>query len=427
MGKLSRGDLLPGDRPASASSASADLIRQLQLLEAPGVNTLLAGEQPIVWDEALGANVLDVDGRVFVDLTSGFGVASVGHRHPAVVRAIASQSERLLHGLGDVAAHPARIELAQRLVDLAPVDDAQVYFAISGSDAVEIALKTALLSTGRARVLSFEGGYHGLTLGALATTSRPDFREPFLARLTPWVQRLPFGADMVSIRAALPDCGAVLVEPILGREGVVLPPANWLRDLAHCARDAGVLLIADEIFTGFGRTGRWFAVDHDAVRPDVLVVGKALGGGLPIAAVVASRSVFAAWQRGGEALHTATFLAHPLACAAALATLTALEHEGLVARAAHLGAQIASRTAHWVAFKGVRAVRGRGLLWGIEMNQPASATALQSSLRESGVLALRSGSQGTVLQIVPPFTISDAQLDYCLDTIERLLRHSAAP
>lgn len=423
MGRLSRGDLLP-DRSPVGASRSGELLSRLEANEAPGVNTCVDGEVPLIWEEALGANVLDVDGRVYLDLTSGFGVAAIGHRHPEVVAAVVEQSGRLLHGLGDVAAHPGRIALAARLVELAPVDDPQVYFAVSGSDAIEIALKTALLATGRDRVLAFAGGYHGLTLGALATTSRPAFRDPFSTRLTPWVERLPFGEDPARIGARPTEIGAVLVEPVLGREGVVLPPPGWLPHLASWASAHGALLVVDEIFTGFGRTGSWFAVDHERVRPDVLVVGKALGGGLPIAAAIASRSIFAAWNRGGEALHTATFLAHPLACSAALATLAVLEREGIPERAARLGAEVAARAPVWRDLNGVRAVRGRGLLWGIETTSAEGAARAQAALRRGGVLVLRAGARGEVIQFAPPLTISAPQLDFALAAIEAALREA---
>ena len=214
---------------------------------------------------------------------------------------------RLLHGLGDVYAHPLRVELAARLARLAPVaaaknDRRQVYFAISGAEAVEIALKTALLATGRPAIVAFEPAYHGVTLGALAVTSRagvPAALRPLAqpARPTPPLRRRSrLGGDRPlrhSFAAAAVAAGALIVEPIAGREGVLLPPPGWLAAVAAACRRHRVLLIADEVFTGFGRTGRLFAVDHEGVRPDLLVCGKALGGGLPIAAVLGRRSLLA--------------------------------------------------------------------------------------------------------------------------------------
>jgi len=400
--------------------------RQLEKVEAPVVNTIVDGLPSPLWQEALGANILDVDGNRWLDLTAGFGVAAVGHRHPRVVAAVRHQAGRLLHGLADVAAHPQRVQLAQRLVDLAPVPDAQVHFAISGADAVEIAIKTALLATGRPGLLVFDPAYHGTTLGALAATSRAAFREPFAAHLTPQVRRLPFGCPPESIARHLEagGIGALLVEPIVGREGVLMPPAGWLAAAADSCRRHGTLLVADEIFTGFGRTGSLFAVTAEGVTPDLLCCGKALGGGLPIAAVIGRREHMAAWDAAGEARHTATFLAHPLACAAALATLEILDEERLIDRSAALGAAAAERLADWPdRLAGVVATRGRGLLLGIEMESRARAAALVGAAHAQGVLLLAGGPEGRVVQITPPLTIRRRQLDFALDVLEQALGH----
>lgn len=413
---MSFGDLLPHIVAPPPGPRSRELAVGLREFEAPGVNTLPAGEPPqpsIVWQEARGANVRDVDGNVYIDLTAGFGVAAVGHRHPRVVAAVREQAGRLLHGLGDVQAHPLRIDLARRLAGLAPVDEPQVFFAISGAEAVEIALKTALRATGRAGVVAFEPSYHGLTLGALAVTSREEFRAPFAAHLHEHVRRFAFGADLkdlgeVIARSAV---GAVIVEPIVGREGVLIPPTGWLAGLSEICRREGALLIADEIFTGFGRTGHLFAVEHEGVRPDILCCGKALGGGLPIAAVIARRDLFRCWETPGEALHTATFIANPLACAAALAVLEVLDEEALPVRAARLGEDLGARLAAWPArFPAVAAVRGRGLLWGIELRSAERAKSWARQAGARGILLLAGGPQGRVAQIVPSLTITEEQL-----------------
>jgi 4-aminobutyrate aminotransferase-like enzyme len=411
----------PGPRSRALSA-------RLGELEAPGVNTLFQGQPSILWEEAHGANVRDVDGNLYIDLTSGFGVAAVGHTHPEVVRAVRKQSEVLLHGLGDVHAHPLRVELAERLVRLAPVDDPKVFFSISGAEAVEIALKTAVAATGRSGILAFEPSYHGLTLGALAVTSRPEFRAPFRALLHPQVERLPFACDPGRIEELLRSTGvaAVIVEPIVGREGVLVPPPGWLARLADLCRAAGTVLIADEIFTGFGRTGTLFAVEAENVRPDLLCCGKALGGGLPIAAVIGRRALFRIWETPGEALHTATFLANPLACAAALAVLGILEREALPARAARLGAIVGARCAAWREQfpEAVAAVRGRGLLWGVEMATAEAAKRWTWEALQRGLLVLAGGPEGKVAQLVPPLTIAEEQLAAALALLEAALSYS---
>lgn len=432
---LARGDLLPEIRTPLPGPQSVALARDLARFEAPGINTLGAGDAPsLVWRAARGANVLDVDGNRFVDFTSGFGAATIGHRHPRVEAALARQAAELLHGLGDVAAHPARIALAGELCRIAPVDDPRVHFAVSGADAVEIAWKSALLATGRRRLLAFDPGYHGLTLGALAATSRPEFRAPFAEQLSPHVDRLPFACplELVGERLARPagraaeagEVAAVLVEPIVGREGVLVPPAGWLSGLASLCRGAGALLILDEILTGFARTGRTFACDHEAVRPDLLCCGKALGGGLPIAAVVGRAAVMDAWRTGGEALHTGTFVAHPLACAAALVTLEVLVEERLAARAGELGESLVTVLAPAVP-PGV-VLRGRGALWGLELPTAAAAARLVARLRQRGLLLLCGGPSGTVVELLPPLVLGDEQLAFALAAIGEELEAVAA-
>ena len=447
---MSAGDRLPRIVHPPPGPRSRALALDLERFEAPGVNTVAAGaEPPILWDTARGANVHDVDGNRYVDLTSGFGVAAVGHRHPRVVAAVRRQAGRLLHGLGDVHAHPPRVELAGRLAGLAPVDDPQVFFAASGAEAVEIALETALAATGRPGIVAFDPSYHGLTLGALAVTSRPEFRAPFAPYLHPHVRRIPFGCPPSTLAAALATtspgaasgvgsanaagaegatgaasgpAGAVLVEPIVGREGVLPPPPGWLAGVARLCREAGAVLIADEIFTGFGRTGRLFAVEGEGVRPDILCCGKALGGGLPIAAVLARRPLFQVWSTPGEALRTSTFLANPVACAAALAVLDVLEQDRLPERAARLGAGVAARLAGWSdRLPAVADVRGRGLLWGVELRSRQSAAAWVAAARRRGVLILAGGPEGRVAQLLPPLTIAEAQLAGALELLEEAL------
>ncbi len=405
---------------------SRELSRRLAEVEAPGINTLPAmpGAVSLLWEEASGANVQDVDGNIYIDMTSGFGVAAVGHRHPRVVEAVREQAGKLLHGLGDVHGHPLRVELAERLVRLAPVDDPQVFFSISGAEAVEIAIKTAVAFTSRSGVLAFEPAYHGMTLGALSVSSRAEFRDPFAPWLSARVHRLPFACDPERVDELLRQSpvAAVVVEPIVGREGVLVPPAGWLAEVERSCRRHGTLLIADEIFTGFGRTGRLFAVEHEGVRPDLLCCGKALGGGMPIAAVLGRREVFRIWETQKEALHTATFVANPVACAAALAALSVIEDDNLTGRAEKLGEILKARLATWPErFSCVGAVRGRGLLWGVEMSTAAATRRLTTGALERGIILLAGGPKGTVAQIVPPLTIPEELLGTAMELLEEVL------
>ena len=328
-------DLFPRLVTPVPGPRSRELARCLRRVESPNV-TYLAPDFPVFWEEAKGCLVTDVDGNRFLDVTAAFGVASVGHSHPRVVAAVRAQAEKLLHGMGDVHPSEVKVRLCERVAELVPLPHPQVILGQNGGDAVEAALKTAMLATGRPGVLAFEGGYHGLTYGALDVTARADFRTPFQPQLGRFTRHLPYGCPLEHVRAHLTDHtpGAILAEPIQGRGGIVVPPPGWLRGLREVCSETNTLLILDEIFTGWGRTGDWFACDHEKVIPDILCVGKAMGGGLPISACVASTDLMASWgESTGEALHTSTFLGNPVACAAALAALDVLEEEDLPGRA----------------------------------------------------------------------------------------------
>ncbi|MDE2689229.1 MAG: aspartate aminotransferase family protein [Acidobacteriota bacterium] len=431
---LESGRLLPEILFPPPGPRARAMAARLEASEAPGINTL-AGSSPLrsalsstgqktrvpsgttamLWAEALGSNVVDVDGNRYLDLTAGFGVAAVGHRHPAVVTAVREQAEQLVHGLGDVYAHPARLELAERLCALAPLADPRVYFAVSGADAVEIALKTGRLHSGRPGVLAFDHAYHGTTLGALAATSRPAFREPFTRPLEELVHRLPYGGSPERIAELFerqPEVGTCLVEPVIGREATRWPPSGWLAALAEVCRRHDVVLAVDEIFTGFGRCGAWFVCREAGVEPDLVCCGKALGGGLPIAAVLGRKEVLDVWRSDGEARHTATFVAHPLACAAALATLEVIETEDLVARSRTVGDRIGKGLEPLRNRPGVTDIRGQGLLQAIELDSSSRAHTLSRNLLHRGLITLAGGASGTVLQLCPPLVITEQQLDH---------------
>ncbi|MEZ4392131.1 MAG: aminotransferase class III-fold pyridoxal phosphate-dependent enzyme [Polyangiales bacterium] len=337
---LGRGDLLPRVHPSLQGARSLALLDALADSECPGLTTRRARRSelsgaphdPIVMRAALGANVLDVDGNRFVDLVGGFGAALLGHTHPAVVAAVQAQSARLLHALGDVYPSEEKIRLEVALASRAPWK-ARVILGLSGADAVEAALKSARLATGRPGVLAFHGGYHGLSYGALAACGyKSAFRAPFEGQLNPSVRFVDYpdaargdGArELDALEAALRggEVGAVIVEPILGRGGVVLPPSGFLRALGALARAAGALVVADEIYTGLGRTGAPLRSVAQGLVPDLVCLGKALGGGLPVSACLMRDEVAAAWGSStGEAIHTSFFLGNPLSCAAALASL----------------------------------------------------------------------------------------------------------
>ena len=429
------GTLLPSITVPPPGPQSRAMGERLRRVESRNV-TFLSERFPVFWEDAVGSNVRGVDGNVYVDFTGAFGVALAGHAHPRVRTAVEAQSARLIHGMGDV--HPPRLklELLERLADLAPWEDARGVLASSGSEAIEIALKTAELATGRSGVLAFEGSYHGLTLGSLAVTGRSDFREPFRGRLHDRVAFAPFPtlgagsawASLAEVERALTGhgpfddpIGSVVVEPIQGRAGVLVPPPGFLSRLAELARAAGAVLIFDEIFTGFGRTGTLFAFEHEGVVPDLLCVGKALGGGFPLSACLGSREVMDAWpESSGEALHTSTFLGHPASCAAAIAFLEVLKEENLLVRAATLGGRLLGALRSGLAR--VSEVRGRGLLIGIDTDRPGAGASIASAALARGLLVLPAGPDGEVVEIAPPAVLSEAQADFGVECLVDVVR-----
>jgi 4-aminobutyrate aminotransferase-like enzyme len=435
------GNLLPKLVVPPPGPVTRALAGRLRKVESRNV-TWLGDDFPVFWTEARGANVRDADGNVYLDLTGAFAVALAGHGHPWITEAIRRQAGILTHAMGDV--HPAevKVRLLERLGALTPWDEPRAVLANAGSEAVEAALKTALLATGRPGIVAFRRGYHGLTLGALATTSREDFRTPFRSRLYPGVRFAPFPTREEALAPALQileealesgeadghPVGAVILEPIQGRGGVRVPAPGFLEGVALRARQAGALLIFDEVFTGVGRTGATFAYEHEGVVPDLLCLGKALGGGLPLSACVGPASVMDAWPEStGEALHTSTFLGHPLACAAALAFLEVLEKEDLPGRARQAGGRFFGYLEEAVGeLPGVREIRGRGLLLGIELDEAgAGARAAAAALRE-GLLVLPAGEQGEVVELTPPALIDDELLRWAAGALVRALERNPA-
>lgn len=425
-----------GERGASlvealaSSESPAFTARRARRAEASGTP-----HDPIVWTEAVGCNVVDADGNRYVDFTAGFGAAAIGHRHPKVVAAIEAQSHKLLHALGDVHPSDVKIALLQRLKTLAPFDDARVVLGLSGSDAVECALKTAALATRKHGVLAFKGGYHGLSHGPLAACGyRAAFRAPFAPQLNPQVVFAPYPtvndkhaieAVIAAWDAAPAPIGAVLFEPILGRGGVVSPPAEFAQQLSRLAKERGALLIADEVLAGLGRCGETFVSVADGAEPDLVCVGKALGGGMPISACIGTYAAMSAWgDPTGEALHTGTFFGHPVSCAAALASLDVFATEGVSDRALHLGAELMKRLSKLASKHDnvVAEVRGRGAMIGIELHEAGGALRVVQRMLEAGYLLLPAGAEAHVISITPPVTIPDNLLDGFVGALHEALK-----
>lgn len=408
------------------------------------------GSWPIVWERAADCTVWDAEGREYLDLTAAFGVAATGHANPRVVAAGQAQMAKLLHAMGDVHPHAGKAQLVRKLSELtferwtAGAAHGKTILCNSGFEAVEAALKTAYLATGRSRVLAFQGAYHGLGYGALTTTHRPFFRSPFRRQLREFARFVPFPQRpedweetqrRMEAEQAREPVGAVLVEPIQGRGGIRVPPKGFLRRLRTWCDRHGALLILDEIYTGFGRTGRWFACEHEAVVPDLICLGKALTGGFPMSACVGRAELMdAAWPASeGEALHTSTFLGHPVGCAMALAQIRELARRRLVERSASLGEELLETLRGAAAPSGLRLeVRGRGLMVGLAVNdrrgRPATDLVLRvvKRLLHEGYLFLPEGETAHVIALIPPLTIRREALRRSVRALSRALHAEAA-
>jgi 4-aminobutyrate aminotransferase/(S)-3-amino-2-methylpropionate transaminase len=436
------GQSLPDVCVPPPGPGSRRLAARLAAVECPAVDARRearareSGEEhaPIVYAEAFGANVLDVDGNRYVDLAAGFGALLLGHRPARVNDAIERQAQRLWLALGDIYASDAKAALCERLVALYPRPGARVMLGSSGADAVTAALKTAVLATGRAGVIAFEGAYHGLSHGPLAACGlKPSFREPFAAQLGTHVAFAPYPDDEASLAAAIDrvrqilargDIGGVLVEPILGRGGCVVPPAGFLPELRRACDEAGALLLCDEVWTGLGRSGAWLASVAAGVVPDLVCLGKGLGGGMAISACVGGERAMAAWAaHGGTTIHTATHFGAPLPCAAAVATLDALADARLPERARDVGARWKRTLRQYIRAGGIVDVRGCGLMVGVALEGGAGrALAVARRLLARGWIVLTGGGQGDVLTLTPPLDIDERLLDAFGDALATCLR-----
>ena len=441
------GSELPHVRTAVPGAMSRAWLQRLQSVDAPWTDarrakrTALSGVDgtPIVLSSAQGSNVVDLDGNRYVDLVGSFGAALLGHGNTRISRTIEMQSSRLMMGLGDVFPSDAKIGLSERLARLFPEPGARVMLGLSGADAVDAALKTALLSTGKSGVIAFDGAYHGLATGPLATCGlRPEFRAPFEPHLSTHVRFSPFAKSAADLAASLASVeahlktgaiGAVVVEPVLGRGGVIVPPDGFLFGLRTLCDQYGAILIADEIWTGLGRCGALLRTSAESVTPDLICLGKGLGGGLPLSACIGKKSVMEAWRTPsrraardaesepealhGEAIHTSTHSGNPLACAAAIALLDGVIGGKLAERARVEGdAFRAALTATLCDGRhGVREVRGVGLMVGIELDGGAQrGLAISRDLLTKGWITLTGGA-GDVLTLTPPLNIARALLD----------------
>jgi acetylornithine/N-succinyldiaminopimelate aminotransferase len=374
----------------------------------------------IVVARAQGTTIWDDTGRAYLDLLAGMGVANVGHAHPEVVRAINAQIQKYLHVsvYGEMVQQP-QVELARRLADITPGDLSVIYFTNSGAEAVEGALKTARKFTGRSRLVAFDGSFHGDTFGALSVGGNPVYRRPF-GPLLPDVDFLPFD-DEGALGRIDASVAAVIVEPVQGEGGVRIPNAEFLPAVRRRCTEVGALLIADEVITGFGRTGRLFACEHWRVVPDLLVLAKALGGGMPLGAFVGRAAVMQTLSHDPPLAHVTTFGGHPVSCAAGLAALDVLLRERLPERAAQRGAEWLAQLQSLCGGP-LRAVRGLGLLLALDFDTPEATRRFVARCFEHGVILNWTLHRDTVVRLAPPLTITDGEITQATTTMAEALR-----
>jgi len=369
------------------------------------------GKRAVALVRGQGARVWDAAGRRYIDCTAGIGVANVGHSHPKIVATIAEQAATLIT-CPEFVYNDRRAELLSRLAAILPGELNRIFLCNSGTEAVEGAIKFARLSTGRPGVVAAMRGFHGRTFGALSATHNKAYRDPF-GPLVPGFSHVPFN-NIERLEMTLTDeTAAVLIEVVQGEGGVRPASYEWLKTVQQLCRRQGVLLIVDEVQTGYGRTGRMFAVEHFGIEPDLLCLGKAMAGGVPMGAIGIGPRV----AELPVGVHGSTFGGNPLACAAAIAVLDIFEQEGLAALAAERGLYLQERL-RGLNLPIVRDVRGLGLMVGVELRTRVMPAILR--LMDHGVLALNAGP--TTLRLLPPLVISEDELDTVVDTVAAVLQ-----
>jgi 4-aminobutyrate aminotransferase / (S)-3-amino-2-methylpropionate transaminase / 5-aminovalerate transaminase len=428
--------VLPGPR------SEALIERKERVIAAP-----LSLTFPIAVQEGQGALLTDLDGNTFIDFTGGVGCLNVGHSHPRVVSAAQEQLESFGHTDFTIVPYETYVALAERLIELAPfTGPAKVAFFSAGTEAVENSIKFARAYTGRPAVIVFEGAFHGRTLLSMTMTSKTHPYKAGLGPFAPEVYRVPFANDyrgpsateaLASLERALvtqvaaEQVAAIVVEPVQGEGGFVVAPEEFLRGLRRLCDEHGIVLVVDEVQTGFGRTGKFFAVEHYGIEPDLLIVAKSIAAGLPLSGVIGKAEIMDA---PGDSAIGGTYVGNPVAQAAALAVLDVFEEEGLVARAAELGDRLRGRMESWQErFPQVGDVRGLGAMLAIELvgdrqtKEPAPdlASAVVEAAFQRGLLLIKSGIYANCIRVLVPLVITDSQTDEALavweDALEAVL------
>jgi 4-aminobutyrate aminotransferase / (S)-3-amino-2-methylpropionate transaminase / 5-aminovalerate transaminase len=429
---------IPGPR-------SREILARKELVVADPLSVFL----PVVIEEGRGATLTDVDGNTFIDFTGGVGCLNVGHSHPRVVEAAQEQLAKFSHTDFTIVPYEVYVTLAERLIGVSPFrSPAKAAFFNAGTEAVENAIKFARAYTGRPAVIGFEGGFHGRTLLSLSLTSKTHPYKAGLGPFAPEVYRVPFPNDyrgpsadeaLAALERALitqvaaETVAAIVIEPVQGEGGFVVAPQAFLDGVRRLCDEHGIVMVVDEVQTGFGRTGKLFAIEHYGIEPDLITVAKSIAAGLPLSGVIGKAEIMDA---PGDSAIGGTYVGNPVAQAAALAVLDVIEDEGVCERAAQLGETIRGRMESWrERWPQVGDVRGLGAMLAIELvKEPASkepdadtASAIVEAAAERGLLLLKSGIYSNCIRVLAPLVLSDAELDEALTIWEDALEATLAP
>ena len=358
-----------------------------------------------------GSEVYDVEGKKYLDLLGGIATNVLGHAHPAIVKAVSKQVGTLGH-VSNFYAHPNVVELAQKLASMTGDKSARVFFAQSGAEANEAAMKLSR-RTGKYRIVAAQGAFHGRTMGALSMTGQPSKREPFLP-LVKGIKHVPYGDIKAMRRAISSKTAMVILEPIMGEAGVIVPPADYLAQVRELCTQKGALLVIDAVQTGMGRTGDWFGYEYSGITPDVITLAKGLGGGLPLGAMIALGDAAQLFVAGD---HGSTFGGNPITTAAALAVIKVIEKDKIMIKVRKDQDFIMHKIA---LIEGVSEVRGAGLLIGIQLDKPI-ASKITLLMREQGVLV--NAANDSTIRIAPALNISRIQLTKFCTIFEKVMAH----
>lgn len=413
-------ELIINDNGASADAQALieETIAKYEKYVNPGFARLMRYLGATLEVKTEGVYMYDVRGRKYLDFLSGHGVYNLGFAHPRVVKAVEDQIKLIPQTSARTMLNKPMADLCEKLAKITPGDLCYSFMCNSGTEAVEGALKLARMATGKPRIIATDNAFHGKSLGSLSATGRPMYKEHFTP-LIPEIDHVPFG-DIEALREAIDDnTAAVIMEPVQGEGGVIVPPDGYLKDVRALCDEMGVLMILDEVQTGFGRTGKMFACQHEGIAPDIMTLAKALGGGvMPIGAFIANAKAFAPFEEY-PLLHTSTFGGNPLACAAANATIDVIMEEDLPGQTAEKGEYLLSKLQKIKEeFPGVITdVRGKGLLIGMEFVDAGLTGSTIYEFEREGILALYMLNNPKVIRLEPPLIITYEQMDFMLNVL----------